>query len=103
MTKLDKLFKEMESLLMGKSLYFDFEGKVVRLSNHEAEPFNFMKYNESANDVLLIFVGCDMCEIKAEKNAEKVSEYLNVECDYLICDNEQDVIFNKKMINRFLN
>lgn len=100
--KLDILFREIESNLIARSQYFDFDGKVVRLANHIAEPFNFVKYNEDAKEILLIFVG-DISEITAEKNSDRVADYLDVECDWIVCDDLEHTAYYKHFINQFLN
>ena len=98
-----------ERALIGGSLYFEKNNRVVRFSDHAANHNNFLINNEEAEEVLLVFVNTGMTENEMQSNNDEIYEKLtNIsECNYLVFDenstDDNDIDYITKKVEKFLN
>jgi hypothetical protein len=103
MSTINNIYNELTGLdtTISKSLYFQKENKLVRISDHLPRVCNIICSNEDIKSIFLVFVG-----YVNESDIQDISknlEYNGIECDYTIVEEEEDTELAIMMVKKFLN
>lgn len=81
------------------SLYVDYKGMTVRISDHLPQDHNIKNQNEEGSKVFFIFTDCDFSYEEAESYLEKkIGSFLNY--DFVIYEEGDDIEMIKRLIER---
>lgn len=79
-----------------RSMYWQFNDKLIRVGDHKPNEVNIETYNEGVNEVLLLMLG--------DVNENEIAAYCDnarILTDYLLINDEM-AAYNEYMIKRFM-
>lgn len=81
------------------SLYVDYKGMTVRISDHLPQDHNLKNNHEEGSKVFFIFTDCDFSHEEAESYLDqKIGSFLDY--DFLVYEEGDDVEMIKRLIDR---